>query len=401
MFGKTICAAAAVCAASAGHAQAIELQPLVDARVRWESVDQRGMPKNADAVTLRVRSGVTGTVGAWSALVESEATIGIVRHHNDGLNGRAGYPTVGDPQNIELNRAELRYAMPAIGVTIGRQLLDYGDQRFVGSASFRQNQQTYDAASVTLHPLHGLSIDAAYARGVRTINGVDGRGARPQGIGGDNVFATARYVTPIGTVDAFAFLVDQDSAAVQGFRLSSQTYGGRLAGTRPIGALKLGYVASYARQSDYRRNPNDYAAGYYLGEATVTRKLLVAGLGYEVLGADRGTALTSVQTPLASLFKFQGWADKFTTTPPNGVRDAYGSLGIGWKHIASLSDVGLSAVYHRFDSDRLSQHYGNEIDLLAAAKLHGTAVSVRYAHYVARSFATDTDKLWLTLEWRR
>ena len=150
MLGKTILAVAAACAASAGNAQAIELRPLIDARIRWEDVDQRGLPKDADAVTLRVRSGVAAAAGGWSALVESEATVGIVRHHNDGLDGRAGYPTVGDPQNIELNRAQLRYATPAIGVTIGRQLLEYGDQRFVGSASFRQNQQTYDAASATL-----------------------------------------------------------------------------------------------------------------------------------------------------------------------------------------------------------------------------------------------------------
>ena len=45
------------------------------------------------------------------------------------------------------------------------------------------------------------------------------------------------------------------------------------------------------------------------------------GGGYEVLGADDGAALTSFQTPLATLHKFQGWADKFLTTPPNGIRE--------------------------------------------------------------------------------
>jgi hypothetical protein len=393
-------ATVALCATSSAHAQDITLAPLVDARLRWEDVDQDGLPKTADAVTLRLRSGVQATDGPWSALVESEATIGIVQTYNDGLNARAGYPTVGDPQNIELNRAQLRYAVPTASITVGRQLLEFGDQRFVGSSSFRQNQQTHDAVHLTWSPTPRLSIDAAYSWSDRTVNGIDGFGAKPQAIGGNNWFGTAAYTTPIGTVGGFAYLVDQDAAAVQGFRLSSQTYGARFAGARPIGgAWKLGYTASFARQSDYHRNPNRYAASYYLGELTLSRKLVSAGAGYEVLGADKGVALTSVQTPLASLFKFQGWADKFTTTPPDGIRDLYGSLGLGWKQVGPLANVALSAVYHHFDSDRLVRHYGDELDLLASAKLHATTVSVRYARYRAERLFTDTAKAWLTLEW--
>lgn len=392
-------ATVALCACPA-VAQEITLKPLIDARLRWEDVNQDGLPKTADAVTLRVRSGMEARQGGWSALVESEATLGILPNYNDALNGRAGFPIIADPQNIELNRAQLRYATPSASITVGRQLLELGDQRFVGSASFRQNQQTYNAIRTTWTPLPKLSIDASYVWSVRTINGIDWHGARPQAIGGDNWFGTIAYATPIGTLSGFAFLVDQDAAAVQNYRLSSQTYGARFAGSRSLGAdWKLGYIASVARQSNYRRNPNDYAASYYLGEATLGRKLLSATVGYEVLGADRGVALTSVQTPLSSLFKFQGWADKFTTTPANGIRDLYGSVGAGWKQVGALSNVALSATYHRFDSDRLGLHYGNEIDLLASASVRKITVSARYAHYVARSFATDTDKFWLTLEW--
>lgn len=392
-------ATVALCACPA-VAQDITLKPLIDARLRWEDVNQDSLPKTADAVTLRVRSGVEARQGGWSALIESEATLGILPNYNDALNGRVGYPTIADPQNIELNRAQLRYATANASITVGRQLLELGDQRFVGSASFRQNQQTYDAARVTWAPLPKLSIDASYVWSVRTINGIDGHDARPQSIGGDNWFGTIAYATPVGTLSGFAFLVDQDTAAVQGYRLSSQTYGARFAGNRSLGAgWKLGYIGSIARQSNYHRNPNDYAATYYLGEATLGRKLLNASIGYEVLGADRGVALTSVQTPLSSLFKFQGWADKFTTTPANGIRDLYGSVGAGWKQVGALSNVALSAIYHRFNSDRLNLHYGNEIDLLASASVRKVTVSARYAHYTARTFATDTDKFWLTLEW--
>ena len=83
----------------------------------------------------------------------------------------------------------------------------------------------------------------------------------------------------------------------------------------------LAYALSYARQSDFHRNPNAYAADYWLVDLGLNVSAWRLGLGYEVLGADRGLPFTSFQTPLATLHKFQGWADKFTVTPPNGIQD--------------------------------------------------------------------------------
>ncbi|GGB36316.1 hypothetical protein GCM10011380_27120 [Sphingomonas metalli] len=213
------------------------------------------------------------------------------------------------------------------------------------------------------------------------------------------MFAILGWTTPIGTLSGFAYLVDQDEAAVQGFRLSSQSYGVRLAGSRPVGRSTLSWQASHARQSDWHRNPNDYRADYWLADVAVDLAGPRLGAGYEVLGADRGVALTSFQTPLAAVFKFQGWADKFTTTPPDGVRDLYASTGWNWKQLGTLKNISLSAVYHRFKSDRLVRHYGNEIDLLAQAKIGRTVASLRYADYDADRFATDTRKLWLQFDW--
>ena len=128
-------------------------------------------------------------------------------------------------------------------------------------------------------------------------------------------------------------------------------------------------------------------------------KLLTATGGYEVLGADKGVALTSVQTPLASFFRFQGWASKFTTTPPDGLRDAYATVGANWKSKGWLSGYGIGATYHLFDSDRLSRRYGEELDLIASVKIKRYVITARYAHYKADTFATDTDKLFLTVDW--
>lgn len=400
MKSALLCATGLLAAGTA-HAQAVKLTPTAEVRLRYEHVAQDGLPEDADAVTLRVRPGVVAGWRGWSALVEADAVVALATGYNDGFNGKTRYPLVGDPGNIELNRAQLRYAgKDGLAATAGRQRLNFADDRFVGTAPWRQSEQTYDAVRFQYGKPLGLNADIAYSWSVRTPNGRKGTGARPRSIGGDNVFAVLGYGTKAGTLSAFAYLVDQDEAALQGFRLSSQTYGVRFAGKQALAkGLALGYAASWARQSDWHRNPNRYTADYWLGELSLTAKALSVTAGYEVLGADKGVALTSVQTPLAALFKFNGWAGKFATTPANGLRDLYGTAGYAWKKVGPLDAINLGATYHRFHSDRLGQHYGNEIDLIAGAKRGRYAVSARYAHYKADRFATDTDKFWLQLDW--
>ncbi|MGN6376358.1 MAG: alginate export family protein [Sphingomonas sp.] len=393
-------AAAALVAAGPACAQDFTLKPLAEARLRYEHVDQDDIAAQADAVTLRARAGVQATTGPWRALVEAQGTLAIDGDYYDGLHGAATRPLVADPQNVALYRAQLQYVAPTLTLTAGRQIITLDDQRFVGNVGFRQNAQTFDALRAEWRPLNGLKADVSYVWDVRTIWGVDGAGAKQPSVGGNNVFANLSYATPIGTLTGFAYLVDQDEAAVQGYRLSSQTYGARLAGARPLGGgFKLTYQLSAARQSDWHRNPNDYAASYYLADASLSHGQWQAGAGYEVLGADHGVALTSFQTPLATGFKFQGWADKFLTDPPDGVRDLRAGGGYRWPKLIGFDSLALQADWHRFDSDRNNRHYGDEIDLLAAATKGRTQVSARFARYLADRFATDTSKVWLEVDW--
>jgi hypothetical protein len=396
---RTLIFVLALAPAGVAHAQSVTLQPLGEARLRYESVDQDGLPADADALTLRLRAGVEAKAGDWSALVEGQGTLAVVGDYFDGLHGPGNRPLVADPDNIALARAQLRYSRPAFALTAGRQRLAYDDERFVGSGGFRQNGQSFDAVRAEITPIKGVKADLAYAWSVRTIWGIDGAGGRQQAVSGDNVFANLSVATPAGKLAAFAYLVDQDEAAVQGFRLSNQSYGVRLDGSQPLGKAKIAYQLSYARQSDWHRNPNDYAADYWLADIAVDLGGPRVGVGYEILGADKGTALTSFQTPLATGFKFQGWADKFLATPPDGVRDLYASAGWSWKAVGPLKAVTLQAVWHDSRSDRASRSYGSEIDLLASAKLGKFAASARYARYRADTFATDTDKYWLQLDW--
>ncbi|MFA6117780.1 MAG: alginate export family protein [Sphingomonas sp.] len=381
----------------------VTLKPLIDARLRYEHVDQAPLAPDADAVTMRIRSGVEAKAGDFALLAESEAVLALSEQYNSGLNGKTGFPLVPDAQNIELNRLQLQYrGLPKTVVTVGRQRINLDDQRFVGSVGWRDNEQTFDAARIEWSGVKNLKADVTYAWADRTIWGIDGGNrygpARYQSVSGDNVFANLSLTTPLGTLTGFAYLADQDRALV--LRNSSQTYGVRFAGGRAIGPkAKITYLASYARQSDYGRNPNHYAASYYAGELGLELAAFKVGGGYEVLGADQGVALTSFQTPLATLHKFNGWADKFLVTPPDGLRDAYASAGYGWKKVGPFASIDLTAAYHRFDSDRVAQHYGDEIDLQASVKRGRYTALAKYASYDADRFATDTHKFWLSLEW--
>lgn len=392
--------ALAVAGAHAAHAQSVQIKPIADVRVRYEHAEQTGVAEAADAVTLRARAGITASSGKWSALIEGEAVVVPVDRFNDGLNGRTQFPLVPDAPNLELNRAQLRYADGgALSVTGGRQRIALADERFVGPAAWRQSEQTFDAARVQLGKAQGPSLDLTYSWNVQTVTGERGRGARPAAIGGNNLFALIGYGLPFGRATAFTYVVDQDAAAVQGFRLSSRTIGLRFAGTATIApGVKLGYAASWAEQRDHRRNPNRYSAQYRLGELSLSKSGFTLLAGHEVLGADGGVALTSFQTPLASAFKFNGWAGKFVTTPPDGLRDSYVTVSHAGK-AGALGMLTLGATWHHFESDRLVRRYGDELDLLASAKRGPFTLSARYAHYAAKRFATDTDKVWLQLDW--
>ncbi|WP_395000963.1 alginate export family protein [Sphingomonas sp.] len=392
---------AALAVSSPALAETIHVKPLIDARLRYENVDQVGIANEADAVTLRLRTGFEAKYAKFSFLVESETTLAISEKYNSGLNGKTAYPVVADPQNIELNRIQLQYSgLPKTLITVGRQRINLDDQRFVGSAGWRDNEQTFDAARVEWSGIKNLKADITYAWSDRTIWGIDGFDARPRAIGGDNVFANLAWKQKFGQLSGFAYLVDQDEAAVSGFKLSSQTYGARYAGSYPLSKkAKLTVAASYARQSDFHRNPNNYHADYYLGEVGLEAYGWKVLGGYEVLGHGGGVRLTSFQTPLATLHKFQGWADQFLTTPANGVRDAYGSLGYTKPKVGPFDSIGATAVYHDFRSDRLGQHYGHELDLQLAAKRKRWNYLLKYADYRADSFKTNTRKLWAQIEW--
>jgi hypothetical protein len=380
-----------------GPSGELQLRPILDTRLRYEHVDQNSL--DAEALTLRLRGGLEARYGSFSLLAEGEANVAAVDDYNafafplaNARQRRPQFAVIADPENIELNRLQLQYRSGQTAVTLGRQRINLDDQRWVGSVGWRQNEQTFDALRLETR-LGRVSADFTYSISQRTILGSD---AGPRSaFGGDFLFAgvSARAGPVEGKVFAYLLNYDEDFFLAN----SSQTYGGILSGRLPLGTHgNLALRASYARQADYGRNPFNYAADYWSFEGGATLGGFTLTAGWERLGSDNGRA---VQTPMATLHKFNGWDDLFLTTPPGGLDDAYVSIGRRFDHVLALPGLNFSLAFHQFDSAAGDLEYGTEWDASAGFRIGRFALLAKYADYDARGFGADTRKLWLQVEW--
>ena len=373
-------------------AEGLTLDPIFDARLAYEHVDQP--ITSADSLTLRTRAGIelASDIGL-SFLVESEATLGIINDYNDtnAGNGIEPFSVVADPENIELNRIQLQFAKKDKGsITVGRQRINIDDQRFVGSVGWRQNEQTFDAVSASVTALKPLTLEATYAISQRTIFGADA-GTR-EAFDGDFIFLGAGLDAGPVNLKGFAYLLDFDAGQPVSLS-SSATYGLRATAKLPVAeGFSLDLAGSYAVQKDYKANPNDFSVDYIAGSIGTSISGFGLVLGYENLGSDG--AGQRFQTPLATLHKFNGWADVFLSTPPAGLEDKYVSMS---KKVDLFGGFTASAAYHDFSSDSGSIDYGTEFDAALNFKINVISVGLKYANYNANSFSVDTEKFWLRL----
>lgn len=367
-------------------------KPTLDARYRFEWVNQDGLPKDAKASTLRTRLGY-GTlpyVGVSAFLEFENVTVVGRESYNDTVNRRTAYPVVADPEATEVNQAFLNAQLPfESGARLGRQRIILDNQRFVGPVGFRQNEQTFDAVTLTNGALGDLDLQYSYIWNVNRVFGDDS----PVGDSESNTHLIhAAYPTPLGRLSAYSYLIDLDLPQLRA--QSNQTYGLRLAGKQPLAdGLDGLYAVEYARQLDYGDNPGDFGLNYYLIEPGFSYRDAVVKVGYEVL---EGNGRNAVQTPLATLHAFQGFTDEFLTTPANGIEDLY--LAASYPVKTPVGAVTLGAAYHEFWAENGNAHYGSEWSALAAYQLNKyVGFSLEFASYDADEFARDTQNLWATM----
>ena len=372
--------------------------PYLHMRQRIETVDQDGLVRSALASTLRIRAGLRTT--AWhglSATLEGEAVVRLgPQDYNDTVNGRTGFPVVADAAGVMLNQAYVRWQpVREAEIVAGRQTVNFDNQRWVGSVEWRQNDQTLDAVRAGLAPDGQTRFDYIHSWRVNRVFGPDSA----QGVwrrSDIHLLHGSATIAPLGTLTAFGYWLDLPDAPT----LSSRTLGVRLTGDRPLGGgLRLVYAAEYARQRDHGVNPQRFGHDYILIEPGVSVGAVSARVGYERLGGDGVTAL---QTPLATLHAFNGWTDRFLTTPATGLRDLYAD--VQWRIgplVAGAAPATLRAQLHDFNAAAGSTDYGREAGAWLIVPLsRAVTASAKLSHYDADRFGADTTKAWFSLEAR-
>ena len=365
-----------------------------DLRYRFETVEQDDKPESADANTLRIRLDLaSGEVAGFSGHLQADHIEALGDpQYDDTRNGQAQYPVVADPQGTDLNQAWLQYRGAKDTVLrLGRQKISIGNERFVGPVGWRQNEQSFDALRLDTRALPGTSIAYAWVDRVMRVFGPD-EGTPPAGLSSDSHLLDARITSlPVGALALYGYHLDFRNAP----QLSADTVGARYDGERDLPeSVKFGWAIEYAQQQEAGGNAADVDAHYELLELTLSFPVAGVTLGREILSGERGTfdapTNPAFQTPLATLHPFQGWADKFTTTPSAGIEDLY--LGVSVK----LAAWKGQAVWHEFEAEATAARYGSELDLVVSRRFRERyEVLAKYADYRAEELLADTRKFWL------
>jgi hypothetical protein len=354
-------------------------------RLRYEGVSQDNALQDADALTFRTRLGYTsGDLEGFSFTVEMEdnrIALGV----GDYTVGPSGYnpgiySVIADPEFTELDQGFIQYKRDGFTAKLGRQVIALDNHRFVGHVGWRQDRQTFDAATVMYAPNKDLSMQYSY---VDQRNRIFGEDADLDSA--DHLF-NAGYQTGFGKLVAYAYLLEVDNDIDNAL----DTYGVSFKGAQAFNDAKLLYAFEYASQS-FESNNIEFDADYILAELGASYSGITAKLAYEVLGSDDGNY--GFSTPLATLHKFNGWSDQFLNTPATGLIDTSFSLSGG------LFGGKWLAVYHDYKADESSatlDEYGSEINLQYVTTFaENYEVAVKYADYSSDGFNVDADKLWV------
>jgi hypothetical protein len=363
-------------------------------RTRWEQVDDDAFARQADAGTARLRAGLRGTFPrGWSGLLEVEAIGAFADDYNSGANWRTAYPSVVDPQGMELNELWFAHQGPHSVLRLGRQHLALDNQRWLGASGWRQNEQTFDAIAWewTFAPQWTLRVDEL-AR-VHRVNGDEAIDP----LAAERSLASHFFNLTRGGArqqwTGYAYLHEDRDVATA----SSATYGVRWHGDTANAARRWGATVEFAHQADYADNPLDFSHTYWLVEPSLALGATTLRAGWEHLG---GNGTHALQTPLATLHAFDGWADKFLVTPPRGLEDRYLSAGGKFGAGARANRFTWAVAWHDYRADEGGGRYGREWNASFGFPIaKGFDGLVKYADYQADGFARDTRKLWVQVEW--
>ena len=356
------------------------ITPLIDIRSRYEFGDVDALDPS-HAWTFRERLGLkTASWSGFSALVEGEFSQAAVNDYNGGAGPDAdpfdpANTVIADPETNELNQAFLQYKGFDTTGKVGRQRIIYDNAAFIGNVGWRQNEQTYDAISLSNQSIDKLTLNYAYLNQVNRIFGSDAdsplvAGPPPfsnvEDIAANTHLLNASYAGIEGvTLGAYAYLMDFRDKP----NWDNNTFGASAKGD----ALGLTFYGELAWQDKAGFAADDDAL---YAHVTATKNFGSQALTVGVEHLDAG-----FKTPLATVHAFNGFADAFIggriEGTHNGLTDTYIAhtipifFGIKW-----------SNVLHAFGDNTISTGYGWEYDSVLTKKFdeHFTTIA-KYSHF--------------------
>jgi len=351
----------------------------LELRTRYEhDDDQAFLPpadhKTANALTNRTILGFTS-----KPLFDISLNLQFVNvtalgdeRYNSTLNGQTRYATVQDPGLTQVLQGYFSWK----GLKVGRQVLSVDNQRFIGPGAWSQTPKSFTGA--TFQSSFGLSWMEVYGGHLirlHTSTGIN------RDLKAD--FLRVRFTPfPFLNVTPFVFATEETTAPTTSYLHRGLRVDGRWKG--------LIYEASYAQQRGYKESTVTADRSYRQGMAGYAFKVVTLKAVHEELEGG-------FDTPLSSLHGFYGWSDRLGKTPVNGLIDQY------LQAEAKAWGITFEAQVHRFKAQRISQNYGQEVDLsLIRPVTKNLTLQVKWADYrgdseapTAGSLNLDLKKFWL------
>ena len=347
------------------------ITPTIDIRSRYEFGDVDGF-NSSHAFTFRERLGLKTMVwNGFSALIEGEFSQAAVDDYNGGAPGADPFDPantlIADPQTNELNQALLQYeGFDTIG-KIGRQRIIYDNSAFIGNVGWRQNEQTFDAVSVSNKSIDGLTLNYSYLNQVNRIFGSDADAPLAPGftnvedIGTSSHLFNASYAGVEGlTLGAYAYVMNFEKVSAW----DNNTFGISAKGDL-MGLTLYGEIA----WQDKTSATSDEDAMYAHISVTKSFGTQSVTLGLESLGQG-------FKTPLATVHAFNGFSDVTDAARISGAHNGLADLYVSHT-IPIFYGIKWMNVIHAMGDNEISTGYGWEYDSVLTKKFdeHFTAIA--------------------------
>jgi len=347
------------------------IKPIIDIRTRYEFADVDGTDVS-HAWTFRERVGLKTTAwNGFSALVEGEFSQAAIDDYHGGAPLADPFDPanslIADPETNELNQAYLQYEGFDTTARVGRQRIKYDNDAFIGNVGWRQNEQTFDAISLSNKSIDGLTLNYSYLNQVNRIFGSDADAPLAPGFANVQDIATSSHLFNASyagieglTLGSYAYIMNFEDVGAWDNNTFGVSAKNEVMGVTLYGELAWQDKAGLAGTED---------AMYAHGTASKSFDKHTFTVGVEHLDAG-------FKSPLATLHAFNGFADVFvagrTAGAHNGLTDTYisHSMPVCW-------GMKWINVLHAMGDNEISNGYGWEYDSVLSKKFddHFTAIA--------------------------